>query len=153
MRPSAIPIITCTAILATAAACTRQDEQVTSPADAAPEPAPMHTVAGVDDFRMGTAAVETAAVTETKREFAPGETIHFSMAVDDAASGKTVTTYWYGPEERRLAYETKIILPDQERLQFVQDNTADWDSGQYRAEVWVGDEKVGEQQFQIVATG
>jgi hypothetical protein len=101
--------------------------------------------------KIGTAPSADAAITETKREFAPGEPIQLSMDIRGAGAGTTVTTYWYGPDDSRLAYETKTVAPDQQQLRFTQDNTADWKEGQYRAEVWIGDNKAQEQSFEIAA--
>ena len=143
-------IATAAGFVLVAAACTQGDDETAAqapPPPAAPEPAP----AALGAVALGTASGPDAAITETKQEFAPGEPIHLTMELLNAATGTTVTTYWYGPEGRRLAYETKTVAPAQQRLHFTQDNTADWAAGQYRTEVWIGDNKVREQSFEIAA--
>lgn len=134
------------------AACTQRDDETATQAPpplAAPEPAP--EPAAVGDVRLGAAPGPGAVITETKQEFAPGEPIHLSMELRGAGAGTTVTTYWYGPDDRRLAYETQTVAPTQQRLHFTQDNTADWAEGSYRAEVWIGDKKAQDQAFEIAA--
>jgi hypothetical protein len=145
-------IATAAGFVLVAAACTQGDDETAAqapPPAAAPEPAPEPAALGA--VALGTASGPDTAITETKQEFAPGEPIHLSMELLGAAAGTTVTTYWYGPEGRRLAYETKTVAPSQRRLHFTQDNTADWAAGQYRTEVWIGDNKVREQSFEIAA--
>lgn len=145
-----LAIATAAGFVLVGAACTQGDDQTAAqapPPPTAPEPAP----AALGAVTLGTASGPDAAITETKQEFAPGEPIHLSMELLGAGAGTTVTTYWYGPEGRRLAYETKSVAPAQQRLHFTQDNTADWAAGQYRTEVWIGDNKVREQSFEIAA--
>jgi hypothetical protein len=93
----------------------------------------------------------TPGATADQDEFKVGETIHVSMKVEDAPAGTNVTTYWYGPSNRQLAYETKAIEPNQQQIEFTQDNTAAWQAGSYRAEVWIGNQKVEEESFNIVS--
>lgn len=57
---------------------------------------------------------------------------------------------WYGPEEMKLKEEQKTVNPGDEYLTFQAANTGDWQKGDYRVEIWIGDEKVNQQQFQIV---
>lgn len=136
--------------LVLAAACTR-NEQTAAQAPAPAAPAPVPQPASVADVKLGTSPSPEAAITEAKQDFAPGEPIQLSMDVLGATAGTAVTTYWYGPDNQRLAYETQTVTPTQQRLRFRQDNTVDWQAGQYRAEVWIGDDKVQEQSFEIGA--
>jgi len=143
-------IMAATGVLLAATACSRNEEttaQAPPPPPAAPAPAP----ASIADLKIGIAASPDTAIAEAKQEFAPGEPIQLSMDIQGAGAGTTVTTYWYGPDNRRLAYETKTVAPDQQHLRFTQDNTADWKEGEYRAEVWIGDNKAQEQSFQIAS--
>jgi hypothetical protein len=105
----------------------------------------------LDDFQVGSAApgAPEGTVAQVRDDFAPGEPVSVSMAVEDAPQGTTVITYWYGPNDRALAYESKEVTGQQQRLGFTQENTHDWQPGQYRAEIWVGDEKVTEQTFEV----
>jgi hypothetical protein len=79
----------------------------------------------------------------------PGDAVQVSMSVDGAPLGAAVTTYWFGPDDQPLGYETKTVEAGQQELRFMHENTHDWRGGDYRAEIWVGDEKVNEQEFEI----
>jgi hypothetical protein len=49
-----------------------------------------------------------------------------------------------------VSEETKTVNAGDHYLAFESGDTASWAKGDYRAEVWIGDEKVNTQQFQIV---
>lgn len=134
----------CGAVLAICA-CSREPEQaVQAPAA---DTNPLSAESWIDAVQLkGTQGAESA-----RAGFAPGEVIELSMTVNDAPAGTNVTAYWYGPDGRQLAYETKTVAPDQQTLIFLQNNTFDWTSGDYRAEVWVGDAKVEEESFRVAA--
>lgn len=127
---------------------TAAQQQTTTPAA---EPTQLAVEMWLDDFELGAGGQASAAAKPSDDAFKPGEPVQLSMSVQDAPQDVAVTTYWYGPEDRPLSYETKQVAPNAERLTFTHDNTHDWAPGTYRAEVWVGDEKVNEQQFQIIA--
>ena len=133
------------------AACSREPQQTSSVPQAATDISPLKAQAWVDDVQMGDEVSALQTVATPKSEFAPGEPIHLAMSVRDAPSAATVKVRWYGPQDVQLGYENKEVVPGQQQLTFEQDNTADWQSGDYRAEVWVGDEKVAEKDFQIIA--
>lgn len=82
-------------------------------------------------------------------DFAPGDTVHVVMTVADAAAGSAVKVAWFGPGETRINEETKNVDTGVKYLDFQADTTG-WEKGDYRAEVWIGDEKVNTQQFQVV---
>ena len=60
---------------------------------------------------------------------------------------------WFGPGETRVGEETKTVNQGDKHVAFHSTDTASWAKGDYRAEVWIGDEKVNTQQFQIVDAG
>lgn len=134
------------------AACSRNEEAQVSdtPADATPA---IGTEPWVDDVQVsGTQASGAQASGATaSASLTPGTELQVSMTVEKAPQGTVVTTYWYGPENRQLAYESQTVEPQQRQMNFTQENTHDWAAGTYRAEVWVGNEKVQEQTFQIGA--
>lgn len=115
------------------------------------DPSAIRAETWLDDVKIGSSTPGANTIAEAKDDFTPGEPVAVSMAVEDAPQGTTVMTYWYGPEDRALGYEMKEVTGQAERLSFTQENTHDWQPGQYRAEIWVGDEKVTEQQFEITA--
>ena len=119
-----------------------------SPSDVSP------TVAQswIDDVTIGSelAADGSMNTGATGDDFAPGQPIHLSMEVGDAPPGSQVMIVWYGPNETKIGEETKPVVTGEKYLNFTATDTASWAKGDYRAEVWVGDEKVNTQQFQIV---
>lgn len=133
------------------ASCSREPEPVaTTPPQTQANVSSLQARSWIDDVQIGSAVTPQQTIATQKDEFAPGEPIHVAMSVDDAPSTATVSVQWYGPENLQLGYENKEIAPPQKQVTFEQDNTADWQSGDYRAEVWVGDEKVAEKSFHIV---
>ena len=105
----------------------------------------------VDDVTIGhkVDADGTIATADQGDDFAPGEPIHI---VDEGRR-----------RSRRLEGEGRLVRPgrDQDRRRgedghdrrqvpdFEQTKTASWPKGDYRAEIWIGDEKVNHQQFNI----
>ena len=119
-----------------------------SPTDIAPTTAQ----SWLDDFTLGSelAADGTMVTGKTGDDFAPGQAVHLTMEVGDAPPGSTVKVVWYGPNETKIGEENKPVVSGQKWLPFSATDTAKWAKGDYRAEVWIGDEKVNTQQFQIV---
>lgn len=119
-----------------------------SPSDVAPVTAQTW----IDDVTIGSelAADGAMAAGKTGDDFAPGQPIHLSMEVGDAPPNSAVKVVWYGPNETKIGEESKPVVAGQKYLSFTATDTASWAKGDYRAEVWIGDEKVNTQQFQIV---
>jgi hypothetical protein len=119
-----------------------------SPADLAPTTAQSY----IDDVTIGSELAPDGSMVagRTGDDFAPGQPIHLTMEVGDAPANSPVMVLWYGPNETRVGEETKSVTQGQKYLSFTAQNTASWAKGDYRAEVWIGDEKVNQQQFQIV---
>jgi hypothetical protein len=105
----------------------------------------------VDDVTIGkkVGADGMIAMEDQGDDFAPGEKIFLTMNISDAAAGSSVKVDWYGPGETKIGEETKPIAAGAKYLTFEGDTTG-WQKGDYRAEVWIGDEKVNTQQFQVV---
>ena len=112
---------------------------------------PVEAQTMVDDVTIGkkVGADGTIAVEDQGDDFAPGDAIHLSMKVGDAPAGSAVKVAWFGPGETKINEETKTVNTGETHLTFQADSTG-WAKGDYRAEVWIGDEKVNTQQFQIV---
>lgn len=119
-----------------------------SPSDIAPSTAQ----SWIDDVTIGSelAADGSMVAGKTGDDFAPGQPIHLTMEVGDAPPASTVKVVWYGPNETKINEENKPVVSGQKYLSFTAQDTASWAKGDYRAEVWIGDEKVNTQQFQIV---
>jgi hypothetical protein len=118
-----------------------------SPADIAPTTAQ----SWIDDVTIGSvlAADGSMAPGHTGDDFAPGQPVVVAMKVGDAPPNSTVKVVWYGPGETKIGEENKPVVAGQKYLNFTASDTAKWAKGDYRAEVWIGDEKVNTQQFNI----
>jgi hypothetical protein len=121
----------------------------TSPSDVSP----ISAQTWIDDVTIGHEVGADGAIPagRTGDDFAAGQTIHLSMGVGDAPANSAVKVIWYGPGETIIGEEQKNVEAGRKYLNFQSTNTSKWARGDYRAEVWVGDEKVNTQQFQIVA--
>lgn len=131
-----------------AATATVEQPGTASPADVAPTTAQ----SWIDDVTLGSelAADGSMAPGKTGDDFAPGQPVHVTMEVGDAPPASSVKVVWYGPNETKIGEDTKPVVSGQKYLSFTASDTTSWAKGDYRAEVWIGDEKVNTQQFQIV---
>jgi len=141
-------LLAATAALLTAACSKEEAEQVSSAAETAAEKAEsaISKEMWVDDVQLSSPAGNAS-----QDGFAAGQTLELSMSVEDAPPGTVVTTYWYGPNNRQLSYESQTVDASAGQLRFKQENTHAWSAGSYRAEVWVGDNRVEEESFNIVS--
>lgn len=121
---------------------------VSSPSDIAPTTAQ----SWLDDVTIGHQLAADGSMTTGKGgdDFAPGQPIHIAIETADAPPGAVVKVVWYGPNETKINEENKPVVAGQKYLNFTAADTAKWAKGDYRAEIWIGDEKVNTQQFQIV---
>ena len=113
---------------------------------------PVEAQTMVDDVTIGhkVGADGTIAVADQGDDFGPGDPVYVTMKVGDAPAASKVKVAWFGPGEVKIAEEEKDVVTGATYLTFEATNTASWAKGDYRAEVWIGDEKVNTQQFQIV---
>ena len=120
----------------------------TSPADLSPAVAETR----VDSVTVGhaLAADGTIAADQVGDDFAPGQTVNVAMDVTDAPADSAVKVVWYGPGDTRIGEDTKTITAGQKALNFATTDTSKWAQGDYRVEVWLADEKVAEEHFNIV---
>ena len=72
------------------------------------------------------------------------------MDISDAAPGTEVRVVWIGPGNQRAVEQRQRVEPGARTLKFVRSDTRQWKPGDYRSEVWVGDEKVNDESFDIV---
>ncbi|HEY0788826.1 MAG TPA: hypothetical protein VGE86_09275 [Thermoanaerobaculia bacterium] len=131
-----------------AATTTTEQPGVETPADVAP----ITAQTWIDDVTIGSELAPDGSMVagKTGDDFAPGQPIYLTMEVGDAPANSQVKVVWYGPNETKIGEETKPVTSGQKYLSFTAADTASWAKGDYRAEVWIGDEKVNQQQFQIV---
>lgn len=159
----AIPLLVAIGGL-TLAACAREEPAEAPPtAQTAEQPgvespsdvSPVNAQTWIDDVTIGSELGPDGAMVagKTGDDFAPGQPVHIAMEVGDAPADAAVKVVWYGPNETKVGEETKNVTAGQKYLSFSAGDTASWAKGDYRAEVWVGDEKVNQQQFQIVEPG
>ncbi|MDY6948030.1 MAG: hypothetical protein SXG53_20165 [Pseudomonadota bacterium] len=136
------------AVLLLLGACSKQEDASEQVSNAAAQASSaIKTESWVDDVRVSGVAATGASPAQS---LTPGTQLQVSMSVADAPQGTVVTTYWYGPENRQLAYESQTVEPQQRQMSFTQENTHDWPAGTYHAEIWVGQDKVEEETFEIV---
>jgi hypothetical protein len=112
---------------------------------------PVEAQTMVDDVTLGhKVGTDGMIATEDQGDdFAPGDTIYLTMNVADAPAGSAVKVAWFGPGETKVGEEPKTIESGAKYLTF-EEATTSWPKGDYRAEIWIGDEKVNTQEFQIV---
>lgn len=132
------------------ATATQEKEQPLT--DGANDLNPIEAQTMIDDVTIGHSVDASQTIPQDQQgdDFAPGETVHLSMEVGDAPAGSAVKVVWYGPGETRLGDKTETVTAGEKYLTFQSPGTSGWAKGDYRAEVWIGDEKVNTQQFQIV---
>jgi hypothetical protein len=106
----------------------------------------------VDDVTIGhnVGSDGLIAAEDQGDDFAPGDPVYLTMKIADAPANSQVKVVWYGPGEMKVKEEAKSVNPGDKFVTFQASNTGSWPKGDYRAEVWIGDEKVNQQQFQIV---
>ncbi len=137
-----------TATTAEATAGEQEQAGVDAPGDLNPVEAQM----AIDDVTLGhsVGADGTIAADQQGDDFSPGQPVHLSMEVGDTPAGSAVKVVWYGPGETKIGETTETVDAGVSHVSFQSADTASWQKGDYRAEVWIGDEKVNTQQFQIV---
>jgi hypothetical protein len=133
---------------APASTTTVEQPGAASPADVAPVTAQTW----IDDVSIGHELAADGSMVTGKGgdDFAPGQAVNLTMEVGDAPPSSAVKVVWYGPNDTKIGEENKPVVAGQKYLAFTSSDTASWAKGDYRAEVWIGDEKVNTQQFQIV---
>jgi hypothetical protein len=113
---------------------------------------PVEAQTMVDDVTLGhkVGVDGMIAAADQGDDFPPGHPVFVTMKVGDAPAGSAVKAIWYGPDEMKIKEEQKAVVEGDRYLSFEAANTGSWEKGDYRVEIWVGDEKVNQQQFQIV---
>ena len=135
----------------TSGAVTQTTEQEIAGTSNANDLNPVKAQTMIDDVTIGhkVEADDTIAAANQGDDFAPGDPIYIAMKVADATADTKVKVAWYGPGETKISDEEKAVPTGAKYLAFSQTKTKSWGKGDYRAEVWIGDEKVNTQQFNI----
>jgi hypothetical protein len=128
------------------AASTSEIASTTNPNDLSPVKAQSF----IDDVTIGheVGADGTIPAGKTGDDFAPGEMVNIAMKVKDAPAGTAVKVVYLGPGDANVGEETKQAT-GATFLTFQKD-TKGWAKGDYKADIYAGDEKVNTQHFQIV---
>lgn len=167
MKASKLLALLFAAMLPLSVACKTNDHAETDDADDTATATTEQEVAGtnqpndlnpveaqtmVDDVTIGKKVGTDGMIAAEDQgdDFAPGDPIYITMKVGDAPAGSEVKLAWFGPGETKIKDDAKPVVQGQSYLTFEATDTASWQKGDYRAEVWIGDEKVNQQQFQIV---
>lgn len=105
----------------------------------------------IDDVTIGhkVAADGTMAEADQGDDFAPGDPVYLTMKVGDTPAGSQVKVVWMGPGDVKIGEEAKAVEAGAANMMFKSTDTKGWKKGDYRAEVWVGDEKVNDQHFNL----
>ena len=108
----------------------------------------------VDDVNIGVALASNGRVPadSSPDNFLPGEDIYLTMDVSDAPPGTAIKVVWIGPGDKPIDTQIQKVAAGVSTLKFVKQGTRSWQPGDYRAEVWVGDEKVNDEVFDIVSS-
>ena len=104
----------------------------------------------VSDLKVGRALAPDGTVAENIDEMLPGEKVQASIAVGDAGAGSAVKAVWIGPEDQRLGEEVKEIRVGTAFLVFEAPDTKGWPGGDYKVEIYLGDELAASESFDIV---
>ncbi len=116
---------------------------------------PVEAQTFIDDVTIGSQVQADGSIAAgmTGDDFNPGQTVYLAMKVGDTPAGSAVKAVWTGPNEMHLFEETQTVAAGQAFLTFAARDTSSWALGDYRADVWIGDEKVNTQHFNIVEPG
>lgn len=111
---------------------------------------PIQAQSFIDDVSIGHEVGTDGSIPtgKTGDDFAPGSTVHVTMKVNNAPDGSAVKIV-YTSNEKQVGEETKPVPAGATYLTFAKDTTG-WPKGDYNADVYIGDEKVNTQHFQIV---
>jgi hypothetical protein len=111
---------------------------------------PVEAQTMIDDVTIGhkAGADGMIAAEDQGDDFAPGDPVVIAMKVGDAPADSEVKLAVYGPGEVKVKDDSKKVTPGETYMVF-QVPTDGWQKGDYRAEIWIGDEKVNTQEFNV----
>ncbi len=119
--------------------------------DATSDVSPITAEAAIDDIKVGGSldAQGTIATADGGDDFTPGDDVYVAMEVGDVPAGSAVQVLWFGEGDNKVGEESKSVAEGTSFLNFKAPDTGSWAKGDYRVEVWYGDEKVAEEHFNI----
>ena len=129
---------------------TQTSEQEVAGVNQANDLNPVEAQTMIDDVTIGhkAGADGMIAAEDQGDDFAPGDPVVIAMKVGDAPAGSEVKLAVYGPGEVKVKDDAKTVNTGETYMVF-QVPTDGWKKGDYRAEVWIGDEKVNTQEFNV----
>ncbi|HUP42813.1 MAG TPA: hypothetical protein VM599_06335 [Thermoanaerobaculia bacterium] len=154
-----LPILATVALLG-AVACTPAEEERRPVAPAPEAAAPAAGEAGgveaerwLGGFTVGREVDPQGAISvdSLATEFSPGETIYVSMAIGDAPADAAVHVVFFDPQGGKVAEDEKKVPAEARFLYFDSGDTAHWLAGEYRVELSVDGEVVGEERVTLAA--
>ncbi len=121
------------------------------PGSAAPSDiTPATAMARISDLRIGSALGSDGKVAENVDNLHAGETIYASIAVGDVGSSSKIKAVWLGPDGVRISDEIQSVVAGAAFLVFKAPNTSGWSVGNYKVEIFLGDELASSEGFDIV---
>lgn len=121
------------------------------PGSAAPSDiTPITAAVRISDLKVGTALDAEGKVAENQDNLKAGDAIHASIAVGDVGAGSKVKAVWLGPDDVRIFDETKEVAVGVAFLAFHAPSTRGWAAGDYKVEIYLGDELASSESFDIV---
>jgi hypothetical protein len=158
-RRRSLPILAALALVG-AVACTPAEDEEPAAAPGPEAAAPAAGEAGgleaerwLGGFTVGREVDPQGAipVESLATEFGPGETIYVSMAVEDAPADAAVHVVFFDPQGGNVAEDEKKVPAAARFLYFDSGDTAHWLAGEYRVELSVDGEVVGEERVTLTA--
>lgn len=117
-----------------------------APSDISPATARLR----VSDLKVGSTLDAEGKVAENTDEFDAGQDVAASIAVGDVGAGSRIKAVWIGPDEIRIHEEVKDVPTGTAFLIFRAPDTTAWAAGDYKVEIFLGDELAGSESFDIV---
>jgi hypothetical protein len=112
---------------------------------------PVTAAARISDLKVGTSLDTEGKVAENQDNLKAGDAVHASVAVGDVGAGSKVKAVWLGPEGARIFDETKDVAAGVAFLAFHAPSTHGWAPGDYKVEIYLGDELASSESFDIAA--
>ncbi len=112
---------------------------------------PIQAQSFIDDVTIGheVGADGTIPTGKTGDDFAPSSMVYIAMKVKDAPATSAVKVVFNGKDNAKVGDETKQVPAGAKFLSFSK-STKGWPKGDYSADIYIGDEKVNTQHFQVV---
>jgi hypothetical protein len=111
-------------------------------------PSPAEVYAGFA-FPGGSRGNPVLAVTKSPDSISAGQPVKLVAEIRDNSSDTPVSVVWRDPDDKKVSVSTRWVKQGEKQVSFTEENTAAWKSGEYRAEVWVANEKVLQEPFGV----